>query len=228
MKRSLLTLLFLSSFTFANDHKTGNPEPIRLTSDILKFIDGKHFGIDGEAIITSCRVRIDLRKRLSGIGLAKNENKICFYNGTYYTIKDMVILEKNLRKSGALDEDVYRALGASLYTTKRALLEEIAFPLLDRIRRIKKYAVLLIKESCEKHKRADSILLNWENTDDEHEVEVFMNKIDSFNALGFFCFDLIHLIGDIIHSCPIAYQQFEEMKHNYYATESENVFDQAK
>jgi hypothetical protein len=201
-----------------------NPEPIKLTSEVLKFIDGKKFGIDGDALVILVRVRIDLRKRLLGAGLAEDEHKCCFYNDIYCTIKDMAILEQKLREGSLLSGEIYIAMGASLSAAKRALLEEIAIPLLDKLRRGKKHTVLLIQESCEKHNRTNSVLLEWAKTDDEHEIEVFMNKLDSFKTLGLFCLDIIHLIGDIIHSCPIAYQQFEEMKQNY----QDALTDQAK
>lgn len=201
-----------------------NPEPITLTSEVLKFIDGKKFGIDGEALVILVRVRIDLRKRLLGAGITEYEHKCCVYNDTFCTIKDMAILEQKLRESGVLNGETYMAMGASLSAAKRALLEEVAIPLLDKLRRGKKHTVLLIQESCEKHNRTNSVLLEWAKTDDEHEIEVFMNKLDSFKTLGLFCLDIIHLIGDIIHSCPIAYQQFEEMKQNYQDT----LVDQAK
>jgi hypothetical protein len=239
MNRSLITLVCVSSLAVTSQtvksaanaknpapiksSAAKNPEPIKLTSDILKFIDGKKFGIDGEALVILVRVRIDLRKRLLGAGLAENEHKCCFYNDTYGTIKDMAILEQKLRESDRLNGDTFMAMGASLSDAKRALLEEVAIPLLDKLRRGKKHTVLLIQESCEKHNRVNSVLLEWAKTDDEHEIEVFMNKLDSFKTLGLFCLDIIHLIGDIIHSCPIAYQQFEEMKQSYQDTLAEQV-----
>lgn len=227
MKRSLLTYLFLSFFASLTAGPK-NSEPITLTSDILKFIDGKKFGIDGETIVILVRVRIDLRKRLLGAGLTEKELKNCLFDGSYHTIKEMAVLEQKLRESGKLEGDVLVALGASLYQAKRSLLEEVALPLLDRLRRAKKHTLLLIQESCEKHNRTNSVLLEWAKTDDEHEIEAFMNKVDSFKTLGLLCLDLIHLIGDIIHSCPLAYQQFQEMKQQYYATEGSSLFDAIK
>jgi hypothetical protein len=227
MNRSLFAFVCaLSFFVSTQTIKAApakNSEPIRLTSDILKFIDGKKFGIDGDTIVVLCRVRIELRKRLLGAGLAENETKCCFYEGKNYTVKEMAVLEQNMRKNGLMQGDAYMAMGVSLSTAKRAFLDEIAIPILDRLRKGKKHTVFLIQESCEKHNRPDSILLEWARTDEEHEIEIFLNRMDSFKTLGLFCFDLIHLIGDIIHSCPIAYQQFEEMKNNYYAES-----DQAK
>lgn len=211
----LCALSFCTPKTIQAAPSTKNPELIKLTSDVLSFIDGKKFGIDRDTIVILCRVRIDLRKRLLGAGLVENEQKSCFYKGSSFTIKEMSILEQKLRESGELQGDTYLAMGASLSAAKRALLEEIAIPLLDKLRRGKKHTVLLIQESCEKHNRTNSVLLEWAKTDEEHEIENFMNKLDSFKTLGLFCLDIIHLIGDIIHSCPIAYQQFEEMKQNY-------------
>jgi len=221
MNRSLFTFVCALSFFVIPQTITAvaakNSEPIRLTSDILKFIDGKKFGIDGDTIVVLCRVRIELRKRLLGAGLAEGECKCCFYEGKDYTVKEMAVLEQTMRKNGLMQGDAYMAMSTSLSIAKRAFLDEIAIPVLDRLRKGKKHTLFLIQESCEKHNRLDSILLDWAKTDEEHEIEVFLNRMDSFKSLGLFCFDLIHLIGDIIHSCPIAYQQFEEMKNNYYA-----------
>ena len=223
MKRSLLTLILCSSFACA---KSPNQETVTLTSEILKIVDGTI--IDGKDIVQLIRIRIDLRKRLLGAGLSENELKNCVYNGNHYTVKEMAVIEQKLREKGALQGDTYLAMGNSLSVAKRAFLEDIALPILDSLRRAKKYTILLIQESCEKHNRNNSVLLEWAKTDDEHEIEVFLNKVDSFKTLGLFCLDLIHLIGDIIHSCPAAYHQFEEMKQNYYAGEGASIIDQAK
>jgi len=217
MKRSLLTLVLVFPFSYAK-----NPEPITLTSDMIKIADGSF--INGHDIVDLCRVRIELRKRLLGAGLTENEHKNCFYEETYYTIKEMAVLEQTLRKNGLMQGDVYLAMGTSLSIAKRSFLEDIAIPILDKLRKGKKFTVPIVRESCEKHNRFDSILLEWEHTDNEHEIEVFMNRMDSFKTLGLFCLDVIHLIGDIIHSCPIAYQQFEALKQNY----QENLGDTIK
>jgi hypothetical protein len=231
MKQSLFTFLCISSLavtsqTIKSGSNANNPEPIKLTNKMISIADGTI--INGDDMVEMIRAQIDVRKLLLGTGLTENEHKACFYEGSYYTIKEMAVLEQKMRKNGLMQGDAFLAMGASLSAAKRSFLEEIAKPLLDKLRKGKKFTVHLVKESCEKHNRFDSILLEWEHTDDEHEIEVFMNRMDSFKTLGLFCLDVIHLIRDIIHSCPIAYQQFETMKKNYYAAEDASILDQVK
>lgn len=226
MKCSYVTFVCLLSLAVTSQVSAKNPEVVTLTNNVIKIADGTI--INEYDILEMMRAQIDVRKLLLGAGLAENEHKACFYEGSYYTIKEMAVLEQNMRKNGLMQGDAYVAMGTSLSATKRYFIDEIAKPLLDKLRKGKKFTVLLIQESCEKHNRYDSILLEWAHTDDEHEIEVFMNRMDSFKTLGLFCLDVIHLIRDIIHSCPIAYQRFEAMKKNYYAAEDASLLEQAK
>jgi hypothetical protein len=62
----------------------------------------------------------------------------------------------------------------------------------------------LIKEFSTKRNRHDTILLAWAECANGDEQILLEREITSYNKLGSFCIDLIHFLGDLLHSCPKA------------------------
>lgn len=75
---------------------------------------------------------------------------------------------------------------------------------------VKQMLVQLIKESCERRNRKNSLLLTWAEAPEGHETIIFNSDIQSFKEFNLFCQDLLNYLGDLVESCPKARKQFQE------------------
>jgi len=68
----------------------------------------------------------------------------------------------------------------------------------------------LIKESCYRRNRNNSILLTWAGCRNGHETVIFHTEVQSFKTFAEFCQDLENYLMDLMYSCPIAREQYKE------------------
>lgn len=73
----------------------------------------------------------------------------------------------------------------------------------------------LIKESCTKRNRSDSLLYIWVTNDAKNEYELFDFHIKSIKDVEIFLTDIYNFLGDLIFSCPRAYAQFKEQVNKF-------------
>jgi hypothetical protein len=71
--------------------------------------------------------------------------------------------------------------------------------------------IILIGESCEKHNRSNSLLLDWARIEGDDETESFNKQVTNFTIFHEFCTDLVNFLEDLIRSCPKAQQQFKKL-----------------
>ena len=91
---------------------------------------------------------------------------------------------------------------------------KIVTPFLGQARGAKEPMFLLISESCTKRNHPKSLLLDWAHSSGD-EMESFDRSVTSFALLDGFCGDLVNFLGDLVHSCPKAKAQFEQLKEDY-------------
>lgn len=94
----------------------------------------------------------------------------------------------------------------------RADFEKISEPFHDVIQGagVKAAMGFLIKESCSKRNRLDSLLYIWVTTDEKNEYELFDFHIKSITDVEIFLIDLHNFLGDLVFSCPRAHAQFKD------------------
>lgn len=195
-------------------------EPIILTSPIIEFIDGKSWGINGEAVGYMRQVGLNVIKMQFGEG-QKDRVGIFVFDGKKYSIKDLVVYEKKLQQqSSSLSSQEHKRLTEKLNTwleqVKDYFIKQVK-PFMDQAQGAKAQVVILIGEWAEKRNRLDSHLLRWSQASEENEFTLFRNDINSFALLDQFCSDLICYLSDLMRSCPKANAQFEQLKEQFLA-----------
>lgn len=195
-------------------------EPIVLTSSIIEFIDGKSWGINGEAIGYMRQVGLNVLKMQFGEG-QKDRVGIFLFDGKKYSIKDLVAYEKKLQQqASSLSPEEYKRLiekfNKCLEQVKEYFIKQVK-PFMDQAQGAKAQVVILIGEWAEKRNRLDSHLLQWSQASEENEFTLFRDDITSFFLLDQFCSDLICYLSDLMRSCPKANAQFEQLKEQFLA-----------
>jgi len=188
-----------------NTHK---PNDIILTSEVIKFVDGASYGIDGNSVGLMLQIRNFSKLMLYGqcdtqgnpVGLFEFENKL-------YTVIDLCELEqqltqeKNIKKLGSL---------ATCLKKAKTVFSKKVEPFMETARGAKDPIIQLISEFCHKTHRKHSQLPAWAKIRDGKETEHFDVTTQSFNDLRLFLEDLIDFMTSLIKSCPKAQEQFKQ------------------
>ncbi len=69
---------------------------------------------------------------------------------------------------------------------------------------------MLVKDSCTKRNRLDSLLLKWSELSEDEEIPVFRKNVPNFAVLKSFYLDLLNFLKDLVDNCPKAHRQFEQ------------------
>lgn len=198
-------------------------EPITLTSPIIEFIDGKSWGINGQAIGYMRQVGLNILKMQFGEVQKDSTIRIGLFEfeGKKYSIRELMIYEKQLiEKASSYQpteyEQLKRKLQACLNHAKEVFIQQVK-PFMDQAQGTKEQVVIIMQEWAQRRNRPDSYLLHWSKVTEENEFILFHNDIVSFFFLDQFCSDLVCYLSDLMRSCPKANVQFEQLKEQFLA-----------
>lgn len=195
MKRKIMLILFLCVSTYTC--------PVPLTSSqglIKRFIDGFSFGIDGNMFALMLKIRRDLKQIMFG-----NKESVGHYSygNKIHTLEQLIPLAKrNSKKS--------KEFNYILHTVKQDLdihLTQYA----QLAKGVKKYMLIFINESCQKHGRKSSILQNWAKVREGYESAQLQRDLTDLATCLQFCTDLVNFLEDMCDSCPKAQEQFKTL-----------------
>ena len=111
-----------------------------------------------------------------------------------------------------------------LLKTMKLDFNRIVTPFLGQARGAKEPMFLLISESCTKRNRPKSLLLDWAHSSGDEMVS-FDKSVTNFALFESFCGDLVDFLGDLVHSCPKARAQFEQLKEEYIRKQAAKLID---
>ncbi len=175
-------------------------EEIFLTSSALRYVDGVKNLLDGAALGLILQIRREVRKIHLGAPGKKNSLIGCYqFEGKPYSIRTLTILEQQ--------NNAYKEKLITLFDKIKKDFEAIVDPFLESARGAKEYMIQLIEEFCKKRNRTDSFILEWAETDDGDESEIFNARITSFKDLDIFCTDLADFLAVLARSCQKAKAQ---------------------
>lgn len=184
-------------------------KPIKLESSILAIIDGNFMNASIIELVLS--YKRDLICILFGEKDA-HDNRIGHYpfNGTLMTAYDIACAEETWHKNNgtptpsviAQRDEQLKIIKTDFLTCSKKLKVIAAG--------VKAFMGALIKQSCERRGRSNSILNLWAITPEEKEDAIFDEQVKTVGSFCTFCFDLIHFMEDLISSCPKARALFEE------------------
>ena len=182
---------------------------IILECPVIKISDGLSIGIDGDEILRMMRVRKEVRKIQLGVP-SKESNFVGLYHweNATYGVKALAEIEKAMH--GANDQKGLASLKPVLKKAKEDFVKNV-MNFMSAARGAKPMMLLLIKESCNKRKRHDSLLLRWGAAREGEEERQFEDDMVDFAVFDTFCTDLIHFLEDVMRSCPKAWAQFQHM-----------------
>lgn len=235
------TLLILSAVWFlATPTAYGEPaskeqQAILLESSFLQFIDGQPFGIDAEVFSSLVLLRLKFKHLFYG---DPTSEKVFALRGKKYTLKEMALIEikeEKIFRDYSARKTTFSALEwqeiEKEHTTQLAALHDgliaattyvadYLLPFLRDIQPMKKQLAPLVSMSCEKRGRTESLLPACISAADGKELIYFQSNMTSYKQLGLFCLDLVHVLTDIIYSCPKARAQFEQLRKTDTTTQS--------
>ena len=184
-----------------------NPAPIVLSSEIIKLIDGKSYGVTGYKIKSMLQLILKLNIMLDG---SATEPGLYTFEGKSYCVKALAELEQTASFDGAQKQQF-----AALLEDVKKDFEQKTTPFMEDARGTKAQLFMLIQESCTKHARPDSFLLKWAEAEEGNEMLAMREDIHTFAALKQFILDLIMFNKDMIKSCPKAVAQYQELKAQF-------------
>ncbi len=220
---SFCLLLSHMGATQTRDIITGK---VILSSNLIKAIDGKSFGIHGNMLHALLKIRTRILRMLHGVAQGQTREGLYTFDGRTYTVNDLCALE-----SKHTDK---KKLHSWLVTVKEGFSIQIR-PFVDLGRGFKPQMLIFIEESLKLHQRGNvhSILLKWAETKDGEDMAAFNEYVHSFDGLAQFLHDLLNFLDDLVSSCPKAKQQFidsikNEPDKKMYAQRFEKLFEQQK
>ncbi len=222
---SLCLLLSSLSYTdlHARDIITGK---VILSSNLIKAIDGKSFGIHGDMLHALLKIRTRILRMLHGAAQEQAREGLYTFDGHTYTVNELCTFE-----SKHTDK---KKLHSWLATVKEDFSIQIR-PFVDLGRGFKPQMLIFIEESLKLHQRgnANSILLKWAETKDGEDMAAFNEYVRSFNDLAQFLHDLLNFLDDLVSSCPKAKLLFlgnlkTEKEKTMYAQRFNQLFEQQK
>jgi len=191
----------------ADDHH------VKLESPVIKFIDGKSFGINGERFGMILQIRKRVKEILFGdVANSQTVGRYTFNNAkhsihTLAQIESQILAENDPALMAQYKQVLLQALRDFNHKVQ-------AF--MEHARGAKSQMTALITESCHKRDRMDSYLLKWSEAKEGEEDKQFIHDVTAFAFFDTFCTDLVNFLEDLLRACPIAQSQFiqrlEEMK----------------
>ena len=213
----LMLLLSCCAMVKADEPTTA----INLCPDIIDIIDGKSYGIHGELVGAVYKIGRDVQAMHLGKRTAQGRVGMYSFEGQPHTVKSLAVIEKEVNEALKTGNDAVRAKAEKRKTALNTLLKtmrqdfnKIVAPFMGQARGAKEPMFLLISESCTKRGRPKSLLLNWARHSDD-ELGAFDRSVTTFALFEDFCRDLVDFLGDLLHSCPKARAQFEQLKEDY-------------
>lgn len=233
--RKFITTLLIVSIVGCNLISAETPQKVVLTSRILEIIDGLSIGIDGEIIGVILQVRKKIFEMMEGKRKEDGSYQSLYeFEGEFYSIHSFEKLEAELETKQKIVEDEMKSaenkdeldmeLKATLHQKEKLMkelevvkkdFEDAIGPFLSNARNVKEPLVMLITESCTKHNRLDSVLLDWAKIEGEDESDSFNKGVNNFAIFSQFCKDLANFLEDLVRSCPKAQQQFRKLKEEH-------------
>jgi hypothetical protein len=127
------------------------------------------------------------------------------FKGEVYSLKALAELEEAGKPADkAALKDILKKLKQKFHVVMSLNLQEALGT--------KKMVLPLIKESCQKRNRPDSLLIKWGEVKEGREHESLEQNVTSLKIFYVFCTDLLNFLKDIVESCPKARKQYEEWK----------------
>jgi hypothetical protein len=186
---------------------------IRLTAPALKYIDGVAGFVDKYKVGKMIWLGHQLGQLQLGIYNSKTQKREpqFTYNGQLYTLQQLVKLEEKIGTNSTLTQ---------LLAVGKSSFEQFSGSFFKEARGSEQYMYDLIRESCQKRKRTDSLLILWSKSMldnskagrwyDGIEYEVLRQQVTSIKKLYNFCNDLTNFLKDLVRSCPKALHQYKE------------------
>jgi len=208
MKKTAIASLLALTALFVHYQGLSKP-PITLTSDVIGLIDGISIGIDAQTLGLIVKIRKQITTIKDGEKTANGELKgLYLFQGAHHSIHSLAELESTV-SSGPLYDELQKCLKVA----KDDFIAKTS-PFLENARGSKTHMVTLITESCEKHDRADSKLLQWGETEEGSEDTVLYEEVPTFKEFELFITDLLDFLADLVHSCPKAKKQLYALVKN--------------
>lgn len=179
---------------------------IMLDPGILTLVDGTFFNAD------TLEMLVNYQNKIMDIMLGtktKNGDRIGKYlfMGKKYGVYQLRDKENNKDAlTSAQKNELYNLL--NIAKDDLMALSEV---FRDKVRGAKAIITSLIKESCEKRKRPNSVLTTWSNMKNpsyEEENKIFEKYVINFEDFVTFSTDLYNFLTDVINSCPKAQKQY--------------------
>lgn len=204
------------------------PTIIMLCPDIISIIDGKSYGIHGELVGAVYKIARDVQAMQIGKRTQQGRVGLYMFEGNSHSIRSLAAIEKEINATLKIATNNEHVIAEKRKTALNTLLKtmkqdfnKIVTPFLGQARGAKEPMFLLISESCTKRGHPKSLLLNWAHSS-EDEMVAFEKSVTSFTLFDDFCGDLINFLGDLVHSCPTARAQFEQLKEEYVRKQAAN------
>lgn len=218
MKRILLSTFLamgITSLVYAPQEK------IFLDSGVLKFVDGSAFIDVGQIMfygknnimLLNGTKSLSLAEKLAAeyeldlpVPLAEGNKKpgrigLIWFDGEYYTIKELVAIEK----TGTADP---KKLEAALSCACEHF-DKLSEDYIQQIQAGKEFMLKLIKQWSELRNVPNTLLLNWSNLNG-NERESLFKEIKSFEILNTFFDDLLLFLADLVQNCPKSHKAYRE------------------
>jgi len=211
----LLTLL-CALLLHAQIAATTPSKPIKLESEALAFADGMAIGIGPKDIGLTLKILQLLSDMQTG---HKNQQGVRVglftFEGNLYNIKELRKIEADIevelcKVQGTPNAALAKKKAAIKATHREAQLyiENNVLSALEQVNEVRGLIMTLVKESCKKRNRTESLLLAWSACEEGKEAETMRHVFISFKLIDSFVSDLQDFLKDFVYSCPKARAQF--------------------
>lgn len=207
-QKAILLIACISLASQANKH-----QPIKLELQLIKHIDGNMF--DGQSVMFIKKYQSQIMNLLVGSRTAEGKrigNYLSPLNNKTYSVQEL----RELEQQGKLDTATVKVLIEKM----RHDFERISEEFREMARGMKSTMALLIEEDFTKRKRTDSLLVKWGKTKETSEHDLFKTHICSIKDFESFITDLYNFLNDLVHSCPKALKQFQELFNSFKEAQS--------
>ncbi len=209
IKKQVLTLglIVLTTGTSIQAFIQKKAHTVLLESPLIKFMDGKRYGVDGEGIKDLMRIIREITNVQFG-RLRKNRKRVgqFVWQGEKHSLQSLAQLEREYIEQGSYEQ--HKAGLTKLLEEIKTTFEEIVAPFMENARGAKGQMLVLIEESCTKRNLKGTFLLGWAAAKEGEDLELFKKDIDRLTKLENFCTDLVNFLEDLMHSCRKGMAQF--------------------
>lgn len=233
MKRNLV-FLFLLCFNFLK--AALGQEKIIINSKALHFVDGTalmdidnmyffitymlgmRFGFTPEV----CHYKGLNNTNLEMLQKLFSIEKIFTLDGTRYTLKELVELEREFKKNNAhlltgdhkRDRAVMKNFSAVLEEVIQAF-EKVAEPYMEEVKGTKEFMVQLLEKWSEQANKPDTYLLAWSNNANDEKVHLRAD-LTSLEVVDEFLDDLVSFMFALIDSCPKSVKKYRKQLYEHH------------